>query len=45
MLTSAASGAVLASCTLQFLAKFGTFFLLTIVWAYLWAVSQIRCVQ
>ena len=38
MLTSAVSGAVLASCTLQFLAKFGTFFLLTILWAYLWAV-------
>lgn len=38
MLTSAVSGAVLASCTMQFLAKFGTFFLLTILWAYLWAV-------
>ena len=38
MLTSAVSGAVLASCTLQFLAKFGTFFMLTILWAYLWAV-------
>jgi len=38
MLTSLISGYVLSTLQLQFFAKFGTFFLLTIVWAYLWAV-------
>ena len=38
MLTSAVAGAVLASCSLQPLAKFGIFFLLTILFAYLWSM-------
>jgi len=37
-LTSVVASAVLANLQLQFFSKFGTFFLLTIVWAYLWAV-------
>ena len=38
MLTSVISAAVLASLQLQFFSKFGTFFLLTIIWSYLWSV-------
>lgn len=38
MLTSVISAVTLASCALQNLAKFGTFFLLTIAWAYAWSV-------
>jgi len=38
MLTSMISAAALASCQIQFLSKFGIFFLLTISYAYLWSV-------
>jgi len=38
MLTSVISAVVLSSLQLQFFAKFGLFFLLTIAWAYAWAV-------
>jgi len=38
MLTSFVAALALASCQLQFLSKFGYFFLLTITFAYLWAV-------
>jgi hypothetical protein len=38
MLTSVISAGVLSSLQLQFFSKFGLFFLLTIVWAYLWAI-------
>jgi len=38
MLTSVVSAIVLANLQLQFFSKFGTFFLLTIIWAYVWAV-------
>lgn len=38
MLTSIISAFVLSSLQLQFFAKFGFFFLLTIIWAYLWSV-------
>ena len=38
MLTSFIAAYVLSTLQLQFFSKFGTFFLLTIVWAYLWAV-------
>ena len=38
MLTSVISAGVLSTLQLQFFSKFGTFFLLTIVWAYLWSV-------
>merc|ERR1719387_1247825 len=38
MLTSVIAAGVLASLQLQFMSKFGTFFLLTIVWSYLWSV-------
>ena len=38
MLTSVISAATLATLQLQFFSKFGVFFLLTIVWAYLWAL-------
>jgi len=38
MLTSIIAAAVLSTLQLQFFAKFGTFFLFTILWSYLWAV-------
>jgi len=38
MLTSIISAGVLASLQLQFFAKFGLFFFLTIIWSYLWSV-------
>ena len=38
MLTSMISAAALAPCQIQFLSKFGIFFLLTISYAYLWSV-------
>mmetsp|Transcript_22516 Transcript_22516/g.57398 ORF Transcript_22516/g.57398 Transcript_22516/m.57398 type:complete len:236 (-) Transcript_22516:304-1011(-) len=38
MLTSVIAAAVLSTLQLQFFSKFGTFFLLTIAFAYLWAV-------
>jgi len=38
MATSAVAACVLAVCQLQTLAKFGMFFLLTIVFSYLWSV-------
>ncbi len=38
MLTSIISAYVLSTLQLQFFAKFGLFFLLTIIWSYLWAV-------
>jgi len=38
MLTSVIAAGVLSTLQLQFFSKFGTFFLLTIVCAYLWAV-------
>merc|ERR1719453_476454 len=38
MLTSVVSAGVLSSLQLQFFSKFGLFFLLTIVCAYLWAI-------
>ena len=38
LLTPVISAMTLASCPLQDLAKFGTFFLLTTAWAYAWAV-------
>jgi len=37
MATSAVAACVLAVCQLQTLAKFGMFFLLTIVFSYLWS--------
>jgi predicted RND superfamily exporter protein len=38
MLTSMFAAAALASCQIQFLSKFGIFFMLTISYAYLWSV-------
>lgn len=38
MLTSVIAAGVLSTLQLQFFAKFGTFFLLTIAWSYAWAV-------
>jgi predicted RND superfamily exporter protein len=38
MLTSVLAAAVLASCQIQFFHKFGVFFALTILFAYLWSV-------
>merc|ERR1719231_1755811 len=38
MLTSFISAVVLSTLQLQFFAKFGIFFLLTIIYAYFWAV-------
>jgi len=38
MLTSLFSAGALASCQIQFLSKFGVFFALTILYAYLWSV-------
>merc|ERR1711998_88491 len=40
MLTSIISAYVLSTLQLQFLAKFGLFFMLTIIWSYLWRCSS-----
>ena len=38
MLTSLVAAYVLSTLQLQFFSKFGSFFLLTILWAYAWSV-------